>query len=495
MHPIHRETLPNGLRVVIAPLPHLHTATVAVLVKVGSRNERERDNGLSHFLEHMLFRGTERHPSAHDLNLAIEDVGGTLTAATHVDFTLYAVTLPPESLLAGLGVFSEIFRAPVFSNIETEKGILREEILEDLDEDGQDIDVDNLSRHLLFAPHPLGFKITGDADNVGRFGLEDLRAHMSRYYGARNMVLCAAGALEVDEVMARARQHFGGLPPGKEARVSPPDTSRTHARFAHVTSQGSQTELRLSFPCFGVHDPRMRAMRVLSRVLDDGMSARLHRRICDELGLAYDIFAGIDPYEDSGVIDLGAAVEHDKAPDTLRELLAVLEQLRHEPVSHSGSSGCGGATCGTSRRRSTTTRRSRRSTGRTPSSTSRRRSRARPRSSPPSMPTRCRTWPSPSSRRARPTSPASACSSPPSSASSATSSRRSPNHRATQRARTSAAWVPRPSPNERDPRGPPPSPCPRFRRDARPWSRPRGRRLATPRSRRPAPPHSRRRQW
>lgn len=303
-----------------------------MLVGAGSRHETPETNGLSHFLEHMLFRGTDRYPSAYELNRSVEELGGILLGATHVDSTLLSVTVPPENLCGAVEILAEILRAPAFTAIETEKRIAQEEILEGLDEDGVDVDVDNVSRALLFSPHPLGFKITGSADNIDRFDVEDLRDHMRAYYGGRNSVLCVAGALEPDRVFAAVRDSFRALPPGERASVQAPALAGEGRRFAYVPHQGSQTDVRVCFPTFGERDPRFIPLKILSRILDDGMSTRVHRRICDEMGLAYDAFAGADLYEDCGVFDLGAAAEHGKAPVVLEELLRLVRELRDAPV-------------------------------------------------------------------------------------------------------------------------------------------------------------------
>ncbi|MFW6085971.1 MAG: M16 family metallopeptidase [Myxococcota bacterium] len=208
---LHRVTLDNGLRVVVSPLGHLHTVSVGLFVAAGSRHEDDRTNGLSHMLEHMLFRGTANHPSAYALNLAIERLGGTLYGATHADFTTYQVDVPPANVEPVLRLFVEILTAPLFRDLDVEKRVLREEILEDLDEDGNDVDADNVVRQLLFSPHPLGFKITGSLDNVQGFTPQDLRAHLQRLYGARNMVLCVAGAVD-EGIVEPIRRAFEPLP-------------------------------------------------------------------------------------------------------------------------------------------------------------------------------------------------------------------------------------------------------------------------------------------
>jgi predicted Zn-dependent peptidase len=333
MHALHTETLPNGLRLVVAPQPHLHTASLSLFVKAGSRFETERDNGLSHFLEHMLFRGTERLPSAYALNHAIESLGGTLYGATHADFTLYQVSVPPESLAGSIALFGEIVTSPVFSDIDVEKGIVREEILEAVDEDGRNVDIEDISREVVFAGHPLGFKITGDAANVDRFDTRDLRRWLTRFYGASNSVVVVSGAVDAAECAAQVREAFAAMPPGTPVEAAPPALGAREPAFEFVESVGSQSELRVSFVAVGEKDARRPALELLTRILDDGMSTRLHRRICDERGLAYDVFAALDLYEDCGVFDLGASVEHAKAPAVLEQLFALVRELRDTPVT------------------------------------------------------------------------------------------------------------------------------------------------------------------
>ena len=331
-HMVHRAALPNGLCVITVPQPQLHSASVAVLVKVGSRHESGRDNGISHLLEHMLFRGSQRYPSAYTLNRAIEELGGTLHGATHADFTLFEVTLPPGNVQNGIEILGELFAHPSFNELTVEKRIVREEILEYLDDQGREVDPDNLSRQLMFGSHPLGMTITGSLENVEALEVKDLQEHMRRHYVASNMVLCVAGAVDERAVLRSALTHFGGMPTGAPSTAVPAPQHRASERLRSVASQGSQTDVRLSFPTFGTNDPRYLALELLVRVIDDGMSTRLHRRICEELGLAYEVFASLEPYEEAGVLDVGAAVEHSKTPIFVRAALGLLEELRDKLV-------------------------------------------------------------------------------------------------------------------------------------------------------------------
>jgi predicted Zn-dependent peptidase len=330
---VYRETLSNGLRLVVAPLPYLHTAAIGVFIKVGSRVENKFNNGLSHFLEHMLFRGTERHPSAYALNLAVEEVGARAYGTTHADMTRYELAVPPESLAPAMAILGDLLRCPLFADIEVEKSIIRQEILESLDEEGSNVNTEDLSRQALFGEDPLGFAIAGNLANLGRFRIEDLRSHMERYYVAHNMVLSVAGAVSPEAASELAHLHFENLPAGQPAVWSPPVMTFTGPRHTYVESPGSQTDLRLVFPTFGEVDPRRMALNLLTRVIDDGMSTRLQRRICDEQGLAYEIYALLDQYQDCGVFGIGAAVEHRKISKLVDETLKLLRELTEHKVN------------------------------------------------------------------------------------------------------------------------------------------------------------------
>jgi predicted Zn-dependent peptidase len=324
-------TLGNGLGVRLIPLNHLQSVSASFFVKVGSRYEASSTNGLSHFLEHMLYRGTESHRSAHELTLAIEKLGGTLDAATHVDFTSYALSLPPESLVQGIELLAEVLRRPLLTDLRTEKQIIGEEILEDLNEDGEQIDVDNVSRQLLYPSHPLGFSIAGPLDNLKRFETKDLQEHHAMHYTARNSVICLAGAFDIDEVSEAIRSSFDAFAQGsplepQRASIHPPSN-----RLAFVYDHGSQTDVRLSFHTPGLKSPEAPILIMLARVLDDGLSTRVHQRVCEERGLAYEAFAGNDSFEECGVFDFGASVEHRKTPRLVEAFIELIEELRSEP--------------------------------------------------------------------------------------------------------------------------------------------------------------------
>ena len=327
MVPFRTTTLPNGLRVVAAPQPQLHRAHVALYFRVGSRFEDEKTNGISHFLEHMIYRGTPSLPSAHAVNLAFERIGGYLYAATHTDYGVFSVTLPPESLDEACGLFGEVLRAPSFFDIEVEKAIVCEEILEDLDDEGRQIDADNLSRELIYPTHALGYTITGDETRVRSFTDGMCRAHHVKHYVAQNGVLAFSGAIDPDRAFEIAARDFSALPSGAVTHGDTPVHTQKKPRIRIVENVSSQTELRVCLRAMGESAPERPAIEMLMRLIDDGMSTRLYHRVCDDKGLCYDVSAGYDGYEDDGVIDFAAGVQHSRVPLVTKEILGVLEEI------------------------------------------------------------------------------------------------------------------------------------------------------------------------
>jgi len=320
-------TLGNGLRVVVAPQPQLHRAHVALYVRVGSRFETPPTNGLSHFLEHMLYRGTPELKTAHEVNHAFESLGGYLYAATQTDFGVFSVTAPSESIAASSALFGKVLAQPTFNDIEIEKGIVCEEILEDLDDEGRQVDADNLSRMMIYPTHPLGYTITGDEKRVRSFNQTMLRAHHARHYNAANSVLAFSGAVDEAECLELAERCFSGLAKGVPVTTDIPVHQQKKPRLDIVENVSSQTELRVCFRAVPERSEHRPAMDMLMRILDDGMSTRLYHRICDSKGLCYDVGASFDGYEDDGVLDFMAGVQHARTSVVTREILDLLCEL------------------------------------------------------------------------------------------------------------------------------------------------------------------------
>ncbi|MEI7892356.1 MAG: pitrilysin family protein [Myxococcales bacterium] len=326
-------TLPNGLRVLAIAQPGLHQVQCSLHVRVGSRFETARTNGISHFLEHMLYRGTPKLPSAHEVSLAFERLGGYLFASTQTDYGVLSLTLPPESVVEATRLFAEVVSEPAFLDIDIERGIVCEEILEDLDDEGRQVDPDNLSRALIYGSHPLGFTITGSDALVQSFHETSLRAHHARHYHGVGAVLAFAGPIDPDKALELAAATFSSLPRGEGIVASAPPNTQKRPRLRIVENVSSQTELRICFRAIAEGAPERMALEMLMRAIDDGMSTRLYHRICDAKGLCYDVSAGFDGYEDDGVVDLAAGVQHARASMVAREILEMLTELAEKGPS------------------------------------------------------------------------------------------------------------------------------------------------------------------
>jgi predicted Zn-dependent peptidase len=324
---VYRDLLPNGLRLSTVETPHLHSAVVAVYVRAGARYETPRTNGLSHFVEHMLFRGSERFPTSFLLNRAIEERGGTLYAETGRDYSLYHVALRPKDVAVAMDILGNLFAAPTFRDIELERPIILEEILEDLDDRGRNVNIHDISRAVAWRGHPLGFPVIGPSRNVRRFTTSDVRQHFRRFYGARNMALCVAGRVKRADVRRLAGQAFAKVPRGKRVEPQAASSHLDGPQVKFVNDEGSQVQLQLVFHAFPEWDPAFPALATLMRLLDDGMSTPLHYRVCDQKGLAYHVSAGLEPLHDSALVEIDAACSPENLAQLVAEILSILRGL------------------------------------------------------------------------------------------------------------------------------------------------------------------------
>lgn len=322
-------TLENGLRVSVVRMPHVRRAVLDVHTLVGPRFEAPAENGISHFLEHMLHRGTPTHPSAHAQALAFESLGGAFSAATYVDHGAISLSAPLENFSELVGLVAEVLERPIFSGLEVEKGIVREEILESLDEDGRSVEADSLLRALAFPDHPLGFPITGSLATLESFGVPLLRQHHSARYVAEATVITLAGPLDPDASLKEVARAFGGFPRGVAPTSSPP-AAQSAGRFSHVSYPGSQASLRVGFRAPGERHADEPATELLLRVLDDGMATRLYERLCDERGLCYDVSASYEAYDDAGLFDIAADTAPERAEEVLTEIFGLVRALREQ---------------------------------------------------------------------------------------------------------------------------------------------------------------------
>ncbi|HMA95458.1 MAG TPA: insulinase family protein, partial [Polyangiaceae bacterium] len=281
---VERAELESGLRIIAIVLPHTRTTVVEFVSEAGSRYDPSELGGVSHFLEHMLYRGTGNYPGPHELALAFERRGGLLEAATYIDHGSVALSMPPESALPSIPILCEVLRAPLLQGIDVERAIVREEILETLDENSRLVDASDLARGLCFPSHPLGASITGSLDALERFDREALLAHHDRLYVGSGAVVAVAGAVDPNQVFDAFAAGMHGLQRGTRPTAAPPAQTRGPI-YSFVRYTDSQSHLRVVFRASGYGDQSEPAIELLMRLLDDGMSTRLYHRICNSLGL------------------------------------------------------------------------------------------------------------------------------------------------------------------------------------------------------------------
>ena len=327
-----RIALDNGLTVITAAAPGLHSAMVALYVRAGSRHETAEVNGVSHFLEHLLFRGSEGFPDSVAMNAAVEAAGGNLNGMTARDHGCYYTPIHPGGLATGLTVLGDLVRRPLLREMEVEREIILEEILDEVDARGRDIDPDNLVKRLAFGSHPLGFKIAGTAAIIRALDEAAVRRHHARFYGGSNLVLAVAGPVRPEEVEDLAWRHLGALPRGRPARESPPPPWPAGPLLTVVGHDDAQVEFTLAFPSPPEHHRHHPVHLCLRRLLDDGLSSRLPFEVVEKRGLAYSLHAGMDVFADAGLFVVEGACAPPKAARALEAILEVLGSLAARPV-------------------------------------------------------------------------------------------------------------------------------------------------------------------
>lgn len=322
----HTVILPNGLRVVSVPLPHLHSVELAIYIKVGARNDPPGRSGLSHFLEHMLFRGTAEFGSSLEIEAAFEELGGSVNAATDADSTCFYARIHPDHAQQGLAILASMLLRPKLEGVELERRIIGEEALEDLNEAGVVTNPDLVMGGLLWPGHPLGGATVGSLEDIARISRDDLLEHLSGWYLPANTVVAVAGPHQPEAMIAAVQGCFGQWEQ-RPCLATLPVASQNPAapRLAMVQDPDSQLTVQLAFPAFQRDDPRITNLKVLRRLLAGGGCSRLHLALREQLGLVYAVESAIGAYDETGCI----TIDFSTAPENLTTVLkATLRELK-----------------------------------------------------------------------------------------------------------------------------------------------------------------------
>lgn len=324
--------LANGIRIVTSRMPHVRSATVIIYVRVGSRYESDCLAGISHFLEHMLFKGTERRPDPVLISEAIEGVGGIMNASTGRESTDYWVKVPSAHLGLAFDVLADMLRHPLFDPVELEKE--RHVIVEEIHgiRDTPDDYVHDLVDQALWNGHPLGRPIIGTEETVEAITRDELIAYLREHYRADRLVIAAAGDLLHEQVVELVEQYFGDLEPGPPGDPHPARLDDARPSVQLLGRPTEQAHLCLAWPALPYTDERRFVQGMLDAVLSSGMSSRLFKEIRERQGLAYEVYGYLREYADvgQGVVYTGTDVE--RAERALRAVRNELEKLVREPV-------------------------------------------------------------------------------------------------------------------------------------------------------------------
>jgi predicted Zn-dependent peptidase len=323
-------TLDNGLRVITEVMPHVRSVSVGIWVNAGSRREQGDQNGVSHFIEHMLFKGTTSR-SAEDIARSVDSIGGNLDAFTSKEQVCFNTKVLDEHLPLAFDVLSDLVLHPLFrdEDIEKEKGVILEEIK--MEEDSPDYLVHEIFSSNFWQGHALGKPILGTPQTVRQFDSTMIRDFYRAVYSPANLLVTAAGNLGHEQMSNLVRHHFASLPPGPDAPADP--VPGTHARIALRNKKSlEQAHVCLGVPSYPVpHEDRF-ACYVLNTLLGGGMSSRLFQNIRERQGLAYAVFSELSGYRDTGCLSIYAGTSVESARKVVDSILKEFRQLKEDLV-------------------------------------------------------------------------------------------------------------------------------------------------------------------
>jgi predicted Zn-dependent peptidase len=328
--PLEQTDLPNGLRIVTETMPEARSVTLGAWVRVGGRDEPDELSGASHFLEHLLFKGTEDR-SAREIAEAVDAVGGEMNAFTAREHTAYYARLPHQQLALGVGLLGDVLTAPALrsGDIEAERQVIVEEILMNLD--SPEDRAHTLLAKALYGGHPLGRDVLGEMATIEAMGRDEIDGFFRRWYRPRTMVLAAAGRLDHAEVVDAAAAAFAGLEGGVLPERTPPEA--ISASVAVEEDDTEQAHLCLGWRALHADDDRRYAMAVANQVLGGGMASRLFQEVREERGLAYAVYSHPSSYSDSGSLTVYCGTAPKRAAETLRVVDGVVEGLRADGIT------------------------------------------------------------------------------------------------------------------------------------------------------------------
>jgi predicted Zn-dependent peptidase len=322
--------LPNGVRVITEHMAHVRSVSLGVWITTGSRSETADQNGISHFIEHMVFKGTTTR-SAEDIARSVDSIGGGLDAFTAKEMVSYNTKVLDEHLPLAFDVLADMVLNPLFrtEDIEKEKGVILEELK--MEVDNPEYLLHEIFSSNFWKDHPIGKPILGTKDTIRRFDQEMIHHYYRRYYSPSNILITAAGNLNHEHLVDLARKHFEDL--RVNGTLSPDPAPVPHARLVHRNKTSlEQTHLYMGVPAYPFPHELRFACYALNTVLGGGMSSRLFQNIREKQGLAYAVYSELSMYRDTGCMAIYAGTSTESAGKVIESIVAEFRELKENPV-------------------------------------------------------------------------------------------------------------------------------------------------------------------
>ncbi len=322
----HLTRFENGLTVATAEMPHMSSVSVGLWVGVGGRHEPAKLNGVSHFIEHMLFKGTRKR-SAKEISQDVEGIGGYLNAFTTEDNTCFYSKARHDRFDILLDVLMDMFLGSAFDPRELgkERGVIKEELAMYLDQPHQH--VQELLNEVMWPNHPLGRSLTGTEKTIDSMGRKELVSYQRENYVANTIILAAAGKLRHEQVVKSFSRYAAKFPSGKRPQFLPVDEAQNAPRVRLFTKETAQMQIALGIRTCSRYDERRYALRLLNTLLGENMSSRLFQVLREDTGLAYSIHSGLSLFDEVGTITISAGLETEQLPRALKLIVKEMRRL------------------------------------------------------------------------------------------------------------------------------------------------------------------------
>ena len=321
------------MRILTSAMPHTRSVTIGFFIGVGSRYEKDKQGGISHFIEHMLFKGTAKRPTAREIAVAIEGVGGVLNGSTGQELSTYWAKVAQQHLPLALDVIADMLLHSRFDPMEVEKErrVIIEEI--NLTRDTPDDLVHLLLKELVWPHHPLGRDVAGTKESVSGLGREGMLSYLRRHYGPESTVLAVAGDVEHEAVVGQIAAQLGDWAGGGASHYLPATDEQDEPRLRLQYKETEQAHLCLGLRGIPRTHPDRFILRLLNAILGEGMSSRLFLEIRERRGLAYEVHSYINYLHDTGMVGVYAGVDPGRIGQAIGAILAEWDKLRGEKVT------------------------------------------------------------------------------------------------------------------------------------------------------------------